>query len=299
MFDLFANILAKTYSIVPNYVLSIAVLTILVRLVLLPLTAKQTRSMQAMQTLQPELKKLQTKYKDDRQKLNEEMMALYKEHNVNPLSGCLPLLIQMPVFIIMYRVVHGLLHQPEPRYLDKSSELFRDLVASGGKMVSFGMDFSQKASSVEGGLLKALPFYLLVAAVMLTGFLQQQQMTKRAVAKGQPVNQQMQIMGRVFPLFFGLISWTLPAAMVVYFLVSNLWQMGQQAYLLRQTDSPPKSQSKQSKSPTPSPKGPGRFAGLLRGDSSTASSAAVEPPPHNSSQKGHKNPNTSKKKKKK
>ena len=73
-----------------------------------PLTLKGTRSMIAMQQLQPELKKLQVKYKDDRQKLNEEMMKFYKEHNINPVGGCLPLLVQMPVFIVLYRVLHGL-----------------------------------------------------------------------------------------------------------------------------------------------------------------------------------------------
>ena len=85
-------------------------------ILLTPLTLKGTRSMIAMQQLQPELKKLQAKYKDDRQKLNEEMMAFYKEHNINPVGGCLPLLLQMPVFIVLYRVLHGLtqLHALRP-----------------------------------------------------------------------------------------------------------------------------------------------------------------------------------------
>src|SRR5207244_11659350 len=79
--------------------------TILVRLVLIPLTSKQIRSMSAMQRLQPELKKLQTKYKGDRQKMNEELMKLYREHGVNPLGGCFPLLMQLPVFIALYSVL--------------------------------------------------------------------------------------------------------------------------------------------------------------------------------------------------
>ena len=83
-------------------------LTVLVRLILFPLTAKQAKSMIAMQRAQPEIKKLQAKYKNDRQKLNEEMMKFYKENNINPLAGCLPLLLQLPLFIVLYRVIAGL-----------------------------------------------------------------------------------------------------------------------------------------------------------------------------------------------
>src|SRR5207237_1580404 len=78
------------------------------RLVLYPLTVKQTKSMQAMQRLQPEIKRLQAKYKNDKQKLNEEMMKFYKENKVNPLSGCLPLILQLPLFIVLYRLIHDL-----------------------------------------------------------------------------------------------------------------------------------------------------------------------------------------------
>ena len=94
-----AKALAFFYSLVPNYAIAIALLTLTVMVVLTPLTLKGTRSMMMMQALQPEMKKLQAQYKDDRQKLNEELMKFYKENNINPLGGCLPLLIQMPVFI--------------------------------------------------------------------------------------------------------------------------------------------------------------------------------------------------------
>src|SRR5437762_1427000 len=106
MFTLFHELLALMgrglsffYDLVPSYGLAIILLTVAVRLVMLPLTIKQTRSMQEMQKLQPEVKRLQAKYKGgDRQKMNEEMMKLYKEHKVNPLGGCLPLLLQLPIF---------------------------------------------------------------------------------------------------------------------------------------------------------------------------------------------------------
>src|SRR5919202_1691964 len=103
MFDAFARLLAWFYDLVPSYGVAIILLTVAVRLLLFPVTAKQAKSMQAM-------KRLQQKYKNDRQKLNEEMMKFYKEHQINPLAGCLPLLLQMPLFIILYRVIHGLTH---------------------------------------------------------------------------------------------------------------------------------------------------------------------------------------------
>src|SRR5947207_2940694 len=101
-------VLAQLYAFIPNYAVAIILLTIAVRLVLYPLTVKQTKSMQAMQRLQPEIKRLQQKHKGDKQKLNEEMMKFYKENQVNPLAGCLPLLLQMPLFIVLYRLIHDL-----------------------------------------------------------------------------------------------------------------------------------------------------------------------------------------------
>src|ERR671915_56735 len=98
-FEVFSAALTGFYALVPSLGLAIVLLTIAVRLLLLPLSIKQTRSMREMQRIQPEVKKIQTKHKGDRQKMNEEMMALYKEHGVNPFGGCLPLLMQFPFLI--------------------------------------------------------------------------------------------------------------------------------------------------------------------------------------------------------
>jgi YidC/Oxa1 family membrane protein insertase len=99
--------LSGLYSVLPVYGVAIILLTILVRVILLPLTLKQTRSMQEMQKIQPHVKELQRKYKGNRAKLNEELQKLYKEHQVNPLGGCLPLLLQIPVFIALYAVLRA------------------------------------------------------------------------------------------------------------------------------------------------------------------------------------------------
>src|SRR5919106_4802097 len=100
------TLLSFFYSIIPSYGIAIILLTISVRILLLPLTIKQTKSMQQMQKIQPKVKELQRKYKGNRQKLNQELMALYKEHQVNPLGGCLPLLLQLPVFFALFSVLN-------------------------------------------------------------------------------------------------------------------------------------------------------------------------------------------------
>src|SRR5438874_13833959 len=110
LYNALGQLLAWFYGVIPSYGVAIVVLTVAVRLLLFPLTAKQTKSMQAMQRVQPELKRLQAKYKNDRQKLNEEMMKFYKEHQINPFAGCLPLVLQLPLFFVLYRVIRGLTH---------------------------------------------------------------------------------------------------------------------------------------------------------------------------------------------
>ena len=103
----FGTALSGIYDVIPLYGVAIIILTIGVRVVLIPLTVKQIRSMTAMSRIQPQLKEIQQKHKQDRQKLNEEMMKLYKEHNVNPFGGCLPLIAQMPVFIALFSILRA------------------------------------------------------------------------------------------------------------------------------------------------------------------------------------------------
>src|SRR5438874_11373729 len=146
-----ASLLAYIYGVVPNYAVAIIILTVLVMVVLAPLTIKGTRSMLAMQKLQPEIKRLQQEHKNDRQALNEAMMAFYKEHKINPLGGCLPLILQMPVFFVLYEVIRGLTRIQhgvlQPRYISHNSHLYHDLQHSGGKMVSFGVEIGRASCS--------------------------------------------------------------------------------------------------------------------------------------------------------
>ena len=234
IFDAIAWLLSFYYSLIPELGISIILLTFTIMLILYPLTAKQARSMMAMQRVQPEIKKLQAKYKNDRQKLNEETMKFYQENKINPLAGCLPLLVQLPIFISLFRVLRD-----SQKYVPHDSDLFRDL-CSGVKKCSvdtihhlsfLGVDLQKTATDNHGGFFNAAPYFVLVGMVMITGcgFLQTRQSQKRTPA----ANKSMATVMRVLPVFFGLISLSFPAGLVLYFFVSNLWRLGQQELIFR------------------------------------------------------------------
>ena len=238
LFDVFAQVLSFFYDLVPNYAIAIALLTVLVMIITTPFTLKGTRSMIQMQRLQPEMRKLQVQYKDDRQKLNEELMAFYKENNLNPLGGCLPLLLQTPIFIILYNVIRGLTRMGDdtpptfdPKYLDHSSQLYRDLDGVD-QMMAFGIDLAESASkALSAGFIHGLPHVLLVVVVALTSYYQQKQIQGRNPNAEMPPQQKMLM--RLFPAMFVVVAFVSPAALVVYFVTSNLYRIGMQAYITR------------------------------------------------------------------
>ena len=223
-------VLAFFYGIIPNAGFAIIMLTVVVRLILFPLTAKQAKSMIAMQRAQPEIKKLQAKYKNDRTKLNEEMMKFYKENSINPLGGCLPLLAQTPIFIALYQTLRQI-----QKFVPLKSQMFDAMChpATTAKLCTaptldfFGMNLALSAKDAHGA--DAIPYYVLVALVVTTAYFQQRQTMRNQTT----VNTQMQIIGKVMPVFFGFISINLPAGVVLYFFTSNLWQMGQQEVVYR------------------------------------------------------------------
>lgn len=263
LFDAVAGALAFFYSLWPSYGGAIILLTLAVMVLMTPLTLKGTKSMMAMQRLQPEMKKIQEKYKDDREKLNEELLAFYKENSINPVGGCLPLFLQMPVFIVLYRVVSGLtlpgsdmgagtgfvsaqLHagattltapgiditeRPfDPAYLDHTSELYQSLIGEF-EMPFLGLDLATSASSAfSEGIITALPYFVAIGIVAVTGWYQQRQMQARNTAEPNP---QQQMISRVMLFVLPVISFGLPMGVVLYFIVSNLYRVGQQYYITR------------------------------------------------------------------
>ena len=273
-------LIAKIYDMIPNYGVTIIVLTVLIRLVLLPLGIKQIRSMQHMQLVQPKVKAVQQKYKGNKQKQQEEVMKLYREYGVNPFSGCWPVLLQFPILIAMYSVLRfpqHPIHVPEntqlyevvtaqiPQVDDngdpitsqaKVNELLPEPGPAGG--TSFlGMNLLCSASqagnpdaklgdriTVNGetvtveypvdcgsGVPTRAPYYVFVVFMFGTTYFQQRQMQK-ASPPGASSSQQQALL-RIMPLMFGVFGFFFPAGLVVYWTTSNLWQIGQQYFMLR------------------------------------------------------------------
>ena len=281
LFKGLAGLIAFYYGLIPNYAVAIALLTITVMLVLAPLTWKSTRSMIAMQALQPEIKKLQQKHKNDRQKLNEETMALYKEHQVNPVTSCLPTFLQLPVFFIMFAVLRGLTHAPkgseagfDPKYISHASQLYKSLVHQH-HMRAFGINLEDSASKAlsKHGVATALPFLVIAVLVFVTQWYNQRQMTGRNPQTAQ-ANPQAQMMTKIMPLLFGVWAFIFSAGLNVYFLVSTLFRIAQQDLMYRMDPAlaatagmgrpprpaPPKSPSQEAGRP-PRPTGGGGGAG--------------------------------------
>jgi YidC/Oxa1 family membrane protein insertase len=250
-------VLAALYNLVPNYGVAIILLTIAIRIVLLPLGIKQIRSMQAMQVIQPKLKQIQQKYKGNRQKIQEEQMALYKQYGVNPLGGCLPLLLQFPVLIALYGVLQfpkGLPHIPHSNPnpvvgVPQDSRLYVDIVHQkvtflGANLVCSAQEAGQqvkvdqkrthvpdapKVLDCGKGGASRIPYYAFALVMIATTYYQQRQMQK---AQPPGASSQQQALTKVMPLLFGVWGFLFPAGLVIYWTTTNLIQIGQQHFML-------------------------------------------------------------------
>jgi YidC/Oxa1 family membrane protein insertase len=255
--------LAAFYSVVGNYGLAIILFTLAIRLVLVPLGIKQIKSMREMQAIQPKIKSLQQKYKGNRQKQQEETMKLYKEHGVNPLMGCLPLLAQFPILIALFAVLQfpkGMTHIPhsnsnpvvgQPQdsrlYVDireqKTTFLGANLLCNAtqaGKQVKvdpkrYHVPDAPRTLNCGNGPASRIPYYVFALAMIGTTYYQQRQM-QRATPQG---NQQQQALTKFMPLLFGFWGLIFPAGLVIYWTTTNLVQIGQQHFMLpRLQDAP-------------------------------------------------------------
>ncbi len=201
--------------IVANYGIVIILLTIIVRIVLTPLTLSQTRSMAKMQKLQPQLQELQKKYKDDKQKLQQETMEFYRKNNVNPLSGCLPLLLQLPIFFALFQalrmpsqIVTNVLGSPFiPVYLFGNIKNF--LINLPNPNFNFlWMNLNERD-----------PYFILVILMVATMFISTKMTT---------TDPKQAMITYLMPVIFGVISWSLPSGILVYWITTNIWSIGQQ-----------------------------------------------------------------------
>jgi YidC/Oxa1 family membrane protein insertase len=235
LFEYPAALLAWFYAITHNYILAISLIALVVMLVTAPLVLKSTKGMLEMQKLQPEMKKLQNQYRGDRQKLNEEMMKLYQEHKVNPMASCFPLLLQMPVFIVMFRVLHGLTTEgPDgtfaPQYVSKSSELYKSLVGQN-EMMAWGLDLSKRPYSMMSESFTQGLLY--VGLVLLLGglyFVQQRMVASRA-AVSPTVSPTQQKLIQYLPVVFAVFMGFYLTGLVIYYFAQAVFRIGLNWYI--------------------------------------------------------------------
>jgi YidC/Oxa1 family membrane protein insertase len=263
LLDAIGWLLAWLYDLTGNFGFAIIILTIVFRVVLLPLGIKQIKSMQAMQALQPKIKEIQKKFKGNKQKIQEQTMKLYQEYGVNPLGGCLPLLLQFPILIAMYSVIRAPVPLPadpdspgvvqfKDNHLPEDSQLFRDITDHEGRGQHFLLMNLQCSPQQAGKTVPVLntereetddsldcgdsipdriPYYAILLFMIGTTFYSTRQTQKATPASAQ--NQQTQIITKVMPLMFGVFGYGFPAGLILYWTVSNLFQIGQQALMLR------------------------------------------------------------------
>ncbi len=196
---------------IESYGVSIIVLTIIIKMAFYPLTKKQVQSMKGMQELQPKMKKLQEKFKNDPKRLQQEMGALYKSAGVNPLAGCLPLLAQMPILMAMFYALQNIDYGGDPSFLWITNLSLPD------------------------------PLYILPVLSALSTYVVQKQTS--SASNSPQMQMQMKIMSVAMPLFIGWISCSFAAGLVIYWIVNNIMQILQQWWMYRHEDTSTKKES--------------------------------------------------------
>jgi len=220
-----------------SWSLAIIGLVILIRIILIPLFVKQIKSQRALTALQPHLKEIQKKYKDDRQKQSEEMMKLYKEHKTNPLASCFPILAQAPIFFALFTVLNGIGKNPPVAH----GVLTQQDVVNAAQAKFFGAPISQTFLGSTSGNVK-LVTVILIAFMSLTTFTTQRQLMVKGMPKMDSSNnmmlQQQKIMLYLFPVIFAVSGVNFPIGVLIYWSTTNLWTWGQQFYVIKRNPTP-------------------------------------------------------------
>lgn len=213
--------------------LSIASMVVVIRICLIPLFVKQIKSTRAMQAIQPKMKAIQERYKNDRQRQSEEMMKLYKEAGTNPFSSCLPILVQMPFFTALYGVLSSVAKGHPIGVINGA------LLASAGKAHIFGAPLSASfvhSTSTNVKIVTAVMIVMMSASQFIT---QRQLMTKNIdLSVKTPFMQQQKMLMYVFPVMFAVMGINFPVGVLVYWLTTNIWSMGQQLIVIRNNPTP-------------------------------------------------------------
>lgn len=217
--DIIFDALQYLHGITGDYGFAIVLLTVSMRALMVPLTAKQTRSTYELQRIQPKIKELQKKYKKDKEKLQEETLKFYQENKVNPFGGCLPVLLQMPIFLALFQV----LQNEFPRYLESLAPVAEE-AAKRFWIILPDLTATPQTMYTDFGVVDALPYLTLVALFGLSIWLPQQLMPGEKQQKNTAA-----IMGVVF-LYFG---WNVPAGVLVYWVTSSVLGIVQQQVSLK------------------------------------------------------------------
>jgi YidC/Oxa1 family membrane protein insertase len=221
--------------------LSIVGLVVVIRILLIPLFVKQINAQRGLQILQPEIKKIQAKYKgktdpESRQKQQQEMMKLYKDNVTNPLASCLPIILQAPIFFALFHVLNGIGKNPPAA----KGSLTEKLAGQAADASIFGANISDKFIGAESVTTQVVTAVLIVLMSATTFTTQKQLMSKNmpADAMNNPFAQQQKILLYVFPLVFAVSGVNFPIGVLLYWLTTNIWSMGQQFYVIRRNPAP-------------------------------------------------------------
>jgi YidC/Oxa1 family membrane protein insertase len=225
-----------------TWVLSIIGLTITIRALLIPLFVRQIKSSRNMQTLQPQVKELQKKYGHDRERLGQETMKLYKDSGTNPFASCMPLILQAPIFLALFRLLDNAAHGRRKGVLTEDQAFsIRDAEFLGARIAdtftSWLPDYRSGDAPINVGILTIV----LVLSMVATTFTTQRQLMRKnmpeAALTGQYAQQQ-KILLYVLPVVFAVGGIAFPVGVIIYWTTSNLWTMGQQFYVIRNNPSP-------------------------------------------------------------
>jgi YidC/Oxa1 family membrane protein insertase len=218
-----------------TWALSIMGLVVLIRIILIPLFVKQIKSQRALTALQPQMKAIQAKYKDDRQKQSEEMMKLYKEHKTNPLASCFPILAQAPIFFALFTVLNGIAKDVPHGYLKG------EYLASAAQAKFFGASISETFLGSSDTTVKIVTVAL-IFIMSATTFTTQRQLMVKGMPKMDSSNnmmlQQQKIMLYLFPLIFAISGVNFPVGVLIYWSTTNFWTWGQQFYVIKRNPTP-------------------------------------------------------------
>ena len=226
-----------------TWALSIVGLVILIRIILIPLFVKQIKSQRALTALQPQMKAIQTKYKDDRQKQSEEMMKLYKEHKTNPLASCFPILAQAPIFFALFTVLNGIAAKTDAGVPAPIARGFLkgEYLDSAAQATFFGAKISETFLGSPDTTVKIVTV-ILIFIMSATTFTTQRQLMVKGMPKMDSSNnmmlQQQKIMLYLFPVIFAVSGVNFPVGVLIYWSTTNFWTWGQQFYVIKRNPTP-------------------------------------------------------------